>query len=56
MFEIRYGVRESLGLIKKYGELPKQTMIGYWLFGAFPEIYGLLIKFVADMSQVEKYS
>ena len=56
MFEIRHGVRESLGLIKKYGQLPKQTMIGYWLFSTFPEIYRILLKRVADMSNVEKYS
>ena len=31
-------------------------LIGYWLFGAFPEIYGMLIGHVADMSNVEKYS
>lgn len=56
LFEIRHGVRESLDLIKKYGELPKKTMIGYWLFSAFPAVYGLLLKHVADMSNVEKYS
>jgi len=57
MFEIRHGVNESMALIRKYGGgLPKQTMIGYWLFSAFPGIYGMLIKYVADMSNVEKYS
>jgi hypothetical protein len=57
MFEIRHGVSESMALIKKYGGgLPAQTMIGYRLFSAFPGIYGLLLKFVADMSNVEKYS
>ena len=56
MLEVRYGVRESLGLIKKYGQLPAKTMIGYWLFAAFPKVYGLLIGHVADMSNVEKYS
>lgn len=56
MLEIRYGVRNSIELINKYGSLPKQTMIGYRLFASFPEIYGILIKFVADMSNVEKYS
>ena len=56
MFEIRYGVRDSLDLIKKYGELPAQTMIGYRLFAAFPNLYGRLLKHVADMSNVEKYS
>lgn len=56
MLKIRYGVRNSIELIKKYGSLPKQTMIGYRLFASFPEIYGILIKFVADMSNVEKYS
>ena len=54
--EIRHGVKESFGLIKKYGKLPVKTMIGYWLFAAFPEIYGKLIGHVADMSNVEKYS
>ena len=56
LFEIRHGVRESIDLIRKYGELPKQTIIGYWLFSTFPEIYGILLKRVADMSNVEKYS
>ena len=56
MFEIRYGVRESIDVIRKYGTLPKQTMIGYWLFSAFPNLYGKLLKHVADMSNVEKYS
>ena len=56
LFEIRHGVRESLGLIKKYGQLSAKTMFGYWLFAAFPEIYGMLIGHVADMSNVEKYS
>lgn len=56
LFEIRHGVRESLDLIKKYGQLPAKTMIGYWLFATFPEIYGMLIGHVADMSNVEKYS
>ena len=55
-FEIRYGVRNSLSLIRKYGQLPAKTMFGYWLFATFPEVYGLLIKHVADMSNVEKYS
>ena len=56
MFEIRYGVRDSLDMIRKYGTLPKQTLIGYWLFSAFPNLYGKLLKHVADMSNVEKYS
>lgn len=56
MFEIRYGVRDSLDVIRKYGTLPKQTLIGYWLFSAFPNLYGKLLKHVADMSNVEKYS
>ena len=56
LFEIRHGVRESLSLIRKYGQLPKKTLIGYWLFATFPEIYGVLIGHVADMSNVEKYS
>ena len=56
MFEIRHGVRESLGLIKKYGQLSKKTLIGYWLFSTFPDIYRILLKRVADMSNVEKYS
>ena len=56
MFEIRHGVRESIDVIKKYGNLPAQTMIGYHLFAAFPNIYGCLLKYVADMSKVEKYS
>lgn len=56
MFEIRYGVRESIGLIRKYGQLPAKTMIGYGLFAAFPNLYGMLLKHVADMSNVEKYS
>ena len=56
MFEVRHGVRESLELIKKYGQLPAKTIIGYWLFATFPKVYGLLIGHVADMSKVEKYS
>ena len=56
MLEIRYGVRESVDMIKKYGQLPVQTMLGYRLFAAFPGIYGMLLKHVADMSNVEKYS
>ena len=57
MFEIRYGVRESIATIRQYGGgLTKQTMIGYWLFSTFPGIYGMLLKHVADMSNVEKYS
>ena len=57
MSEIRQGVKRSIPVIKKYGGgLPKQTMIGYHLFAAFPNLYGWLLKFVADMSKVEKYS
>ena len=56
LFEIRYGVRQSIDLIKKYGKLPAKTMIGYYLFAMFPAIYGMLLKHVADMSNVEKYS
>ena len=56
MLEIRQGVRRSLSLIKKYGKLPMQTMIGYRLFAAFPNVYERLLKHVADKSQVEKYS
>lgn len=56
MLEIRQGVKRSLSLIKRYGKLPMQTMIGYRLFAAFPNVYGRLLKHVADMSQVEKYS
>ncbi len=56
MMEIRQGVRRSLSLIKRYGKLPARTMIGYRLFAAFPNVYGRLLKHVADMSQVEKYS
>ncbi len=59
MLEIRYGVRQSIDLLKnykKYGKLPMQTMIGYRLFAAFPEIYQKLLAYVADMSNVEKYS
>ncbi len=56
MLEIRQGIRRSLSLIKRYGKLPMQTMIGYRLFAALPNVYGRLLKHVADMSQVEKYS
>ena len=56
MVEIRHGVRESLGLIKKYGQLSMKTMIGYALFSICPGIYRILLKRVADMSNVEKYS
>lgn len=56
MLEIRYGVRESISVIKQYGTLPAQTMIGYHLFAAFPRLYRILLKFVADYSKVEKYS
>ncbi len=56
MLEIRYGVRQSIDLIHKYGKLPLKTMIGYRLFAAFPEIYQKLLARVADMSNVEKYS
>ena len=57
MNEIRHGVGTSIPLIKKYGGgLPVQTMIGYRMFSAFPGIYGMLLKYVADMSNVEKYS
>lgn len=56
MNEIRQGVRESLSLIKKYGSLPVKTRIGYLLFSVFPNLYGKLLKHVADMSNVEKYS
>lgn len=56
MLEIRHGVRDSIDVIKKYGQLPLQTMIGYRLFAAFPNLYGCLLKYVADMSKVEKYS
>ncbi len=56
MLEIRYGVRQSIDLIRKYGKLPLKTMIGYRLFAAFPEIYQKLLVHVADMSNVEKYS
>ena len=56
MFEIRHGVRDSIDVVKKYGRLPVQTMIGYRLFAAFPNLYGRLLKYVADMSKVEKYS
>ena len=57
MYEIRHGVGASIPLIKKYGGgLPAQTMIGYRMFSAFPGIYGMLLKYVADMSNVEKYS
>lgn len=54
--EIRQGVWESLPLIRQYGRLPAQTMIGYRMFAAVPGLYGRLLKHVADMSQVEKYS
>lgn len=54
--QIRRDVRKSLPLIRNYGKLPLQTMLGYRLFATFPWIYGKLIKYVADMSQVEKYS
>lgn len=54
--QIRKDVRGSLPVIKKYGKLPLQTMVGYRLFAAFPWLYGKMIKYVADMSQVEKYS
>lgn len=56
LFEIRYGVRASLDLVKQYGKLPFQTRIGYRLFSAFPNLYEKLLKHVADMSNVEKYS
>lgn len=57
MNEIRHGVGVSIPLIKKYGGgLPVQTMIGYRMFSSFPGIYGMLLKYVADMSNVEKYS
>lgn len=56
MKEIRQGVGESLALIRKYGSLPPQTMIGYRLFSALPGLYGKLLKHVADRSNVEKYS
>lgn len=56
MHEIRQGVKDSLKLIKKYGRLPLQTVIGYWLFSAFPNLYGKLLAHVADLSNVEKYS
>ena len=56
MQEIRQGVGNSLKLIKKYGKLPLQTMIGYRLFSLFPGLYRKLLAHVADMSQVEKYS
>lgn len=53
---IRRNVQKSIPMIRKYGKLPLQTMIGYQLFAVFPWLYGKLIGRVADMSKVEKYS
>lgn len=54
--EIRTEVRNSLKLVKGYGTLPWKTRIGYQLFWICPKLYGMLIKHVADLSNVEKYS
>lgn len=56
MKEIRQDVKESLKLIKIYGTLPMKTKIGYRLFAVVPNVYEKLLRRVADMSNVEKYS
>ena len=56
MKEIRKAVRDSLKTVKKYGKLPVKTVIGYHLFVAVPNVYEKLLRHVADMSNVEKYS
>lgn len=49
-------VRRSIPVIRSYGKLQMQTMIGYRLFAAFPGLYRMLLRLVADDSNVEKYS
>lgn len=56
LLKIRKQVGKSLKFLKNYGTLPLKTRIGYWLFWGCPKIYGILIKYAADMSNVEKYS
>lgn len=56
MKKIRKSVKKTIPLIRKYGSLPLQTMIGYRLFVILPTVYGKLLTHVADMTHVEKYS